>query len=195
MAGTSSAPSLDEALKLLRANPPADFFRAAEALFAILKKAAPAPAGGSGGGGGGGGARLGEAKHRSLNRESHAFAATLAAIKGAVRLLRAAGFVDAADGRHLVLPDTADAALVAHARAALKAAVAAVTQASLQAAASQREQDNAAAAERLAELKRLQRAHQAHRTVAEEAERLRILREVQAERFEKARREDPHNHC
>ena len=73
--------------------------------------------------------------------------------------------------------------------------MAAVTQASLQAAASQREQDNAAAAERLAELKRLQRAHQAHRTVAEEAERLRILREVQAERFEKARREDPHNHC
>lgn len=190
MAGTSSAPSFDEALCLLRANSQPDFFRCAEALFAILKRAAPKGADGV--------ASLGEARVRSLNKEAPSFQANVAAVKGGVRFLRAAGFVDDVHGGHLLLPDGADAARVAAARGALKAAVATaseLTAASQREADARRAADNAEATGRLVELKRVQAKNGATRTAAQEAERLRILRELQAERFEKARQADPHNFC
>lgn len=196
MAAPTSASTIEEALALLRSNPPADFFRCAETLFAVLKRAAPSrPAAPDGGAAVPAAPALGESKHRQLNRQSQTFGASIGAVKGGVRFLRAAGFIDHADGAHLVLPDGADAALVARAKAALKASVAEATAAAVRASDTQRASENAIAAERLVELKRVQRAHQQTRTAVEEAERLRILREMQAERFEKARQEDPHNFC
>ncbi|KAJ1622572.1 hypothetical protein T492DRAFT_1061680 [Pavlovales sp. CCMP2436] len=176
---------LAEALTLLRTNQPSDFERGAQTLFEILKKAAPKSDPQT----------LGEPKYRSLNREAPLFQRTVSTVKGAVRLLRAAGFVDSPDGSHLQLLDTADPALVLHVRSALKAAVSADADQARAANAAQRAADNAAAAGRLLELKRVQVKNQSSRTGAEEAERLRILREAQAEKFEKERQADPNNFC
>lgn len=193
MAGTSSAPSIADALALLQTNPPADMLRCAETLFAILKRAAPK--GAAGANGAAPTATLGDPKHRRINRQSHVFQASIGTVKGGVRFLRAAGFVDAPDGVHLVLPDGADVGLVLRAKAELKACVADATAKAMRASDEARARENAAAAERLAELKRVQKAHQQSRTAAEEADRLRILREMQAERFEKERQADPTNFC
>ncbi|KAJ1631744.1 hypothetical protein T492DRAFT_993426 [Pavlovales sp. CCMP2436] len=178
---------LAEALTLLRTNPPADFERGAQTLFVILKKAAPKSTSDP--------QVLGEAKYCSLNREAPLFQRTVSTVKGAVRLLRAAGFVDSPDGSHLQLPDAADPALVLSVRSALKAAVSADTDQVRAANAAQRAVDNAAAAGRLLKLKRVQVKNQSSRTGAEEAERLRILCEAQAEKFEKERQADPNNFC
>jgi hypothetical protein len=188
MAGDSKLPpSFDDAVQLLLTNPPADVFRCAETLFAILKKAAPRQPDGS--------TVLGDKRHRSLNRDAPTFQQNVGTVKGGVRFLRAAGFIDSAEPKHLTLPDGAEPAHVAKARAALKGAVASLMDAARREADVARSKANEEAARRLIDLKRVQKDNSAKRTALEDAERLRILREMQAERFEKARQEDPHNFC
>mmetsp|Transcript_18226 Transcript_18226/g.49037 ORF Transcript_18226/g.49037 Transcript_18226/m.49037 type:complete len:184 (-) Transcript_18226:129-680(-) len=181
MAGTSSQPTFAEAAAILRNNHPRDFQTCTEMIFKILKNAAPKRQDGT--------PHLGDAHHRSLKRNGKAFSTTVGATKGGVRFLRAAGFVDDPTGELLVLPDTADPALALRGREVLKALVREMQEANEIA----RAEESAIAAKRLAELKELQKKNAEAKTTVSEVERLRILREIEAERFEKARQEDPND--
>ena len=121
----SSPPTLDEACAILLQNEdPIVFQQATECLFKALQNVLQHPE---------------EAKYRSLRRSSKGFAEKLRPAKGAVRFLRACGFIERGenDEAAFVLPDEADTEHLVNAKAALKAVVKqhmAVTQRALEAA-------------------------------------------------------------
>lgn len=168
-------PTVEEATGILMKNPHAVFQNATETLFQVVKNLTSHPD---------------EPKYRTLKRSSNAFSSKLAPAVGAVRFLRAIGFVeqgssDAADG--VFTMEKPDAALLAAGKAALKAAVPEYRR--LEEAA--RTAENAAAAKRLAELRELSKQNYAKRDAEDQAERERIMEIAKIEKWEKERQKDP----
>lgn len=178
----SSAPTVEEAIALLRSNPAGQVVLVADPLFTILKNASPRPADGQP-------AVLGAPKFRTLRRGNAKFAQSVGAMRGGVRLLRAAGFRDDETGESLVMPDDADPNLVQAAKAALKSLVKEAN-AEIE---RERAEENRKAGERLAELKRVQEKNSEKRNGEQQAERARVMRELAATRWEHERQRDPTN--
>lgn len=173
--------SFEEALSLLRKNPPGVTMRCSETLFAICKKATTLdeerqPV-------------LGSAKYRRLRKDSPTFVATVANAKGGVRFIRAAGFVTDPTGDFFILQDDADPARVRRGMVLLKD----VAKEAKAAVEEERARENELAAKKLALLKRVQEDNSSKRSAEEHAERERIRRAIAAQRFEEARQADPTN--
>ena len=168
-------PTVEEAIGILMKNPHAVFQNATETLFQVVKNLASHPD---------------EPMYRTLKRSSNAFSSKLAPAVGAVRFLRAIGFVeqgssDAGDG--VFTMEKPDAELLAAGKAALKEAVKEYRR--LEEAA--RTAENAAAAQRLAELRDLSKQNYAKRDAEAQAERERIMEIAKIEKWEKERQKDP----
>ena len=175
-AAFSAVPTLDEACALLLKNEPAPFREATETLFTILNNITAKPD---------------EAVFRRLKRANAALSAKVFGAKGGVRFLRAVGFVEegAGDEAAFVLPAAVGAEQLAAGKAALKAAV-------KQHAAQQeakRSQENAAAAQKLRDLRDLSKQNNSKRDAATAGEKDAIKAEIAAERFEWERQRDPTN--
>ena len=173
---SSSAPTLEEAAGLLLRNEPAPFRVATETLFKILTNVTSHPD---------------DAAYRRLKRANAALSAKVFGAKGGVRFLRAVGFVEegAGDEAAFVLPAAVGAEQLAAGKAALKAAV-------KQHAAQQeakRSQENAAAAQKLRDLRDLSKQNNSKRDAATAGEKDAIKAEIAAERFEWERQRDPTN--
>lgn len=168
-------PSVEEAISILVKNPHAVFQNATETLFQIVKNLTSHPD---------------EPMYRALKRSSNAFSSKLAPAVGAVRFLRAVGFVeqgssDAADGVFTI--EKPDTTLLAAGKAALKEAV--KEHRRLEEAA--RTVENAAAAQKLAELRELSKQNSAKQTAQAQAEREHIMEIARIEKWEKERQKDP----
>ena len=127
----------------------------------------------------------------SFARASADFSLAAGGAKGGVRFLRAVGFVEegAGDEAAFVLPEAVGAEQLAAGKAALKAAV-------KQHAAQQeakRSQENAAAAQKLRDLRDLSKQNNSKRDAATAGEKDAIKAEIAAERFEWERQRDPTN--
>lgn len=169
-------PTIEEAIGILMKNPHAVFQNATETLFQVVKNLISHPD---------------EPMYRALKRSSNAFSSKLAPAVGAVRFLRAIGFVEqgssdaAADGVFTI--EKPDATLLAAGKAALKEAVKEYRR--LEEAA--RTAENAAAAQRLAELRELSKQNQAKQNAEAQAERERIMEIARIDKWEKERQKDP----
>ena len=172
----SHSPTLDEACALLALNAPPAFRLATETLFRIVQNVVSAPD---------------EEKFRTIRRQSNAFSQQLANAKGAVRFLKACGFVaeGEGDGAAFVLPADTSTELLVRAKAALKALVkqhaAEVEEA--------RRLENEHAAGKLSELKAVSKLKTAERDAAEAGERQRLREGLKADREEWVRQRDPNN--
>ena len=167
-----SRPRVEEATALLARNGPAAFRLSTELLYKILKNAE-------------------DPKKRSIRRSSNSFATNLKGAMGAVRFLRAVGFVEEGEGEEasLVLPASVSAAALEEAKAALKACVKAYAAAAEEA----RRVENEAAAEKLRDLREVSRVNKSRQLDASASERERLLRGLKADREELARQRDPNN--
>jgi hypothetical protein len=170
-------PTYDEACQLLLQNEDGAVFQAAtETLFTLIKNAATA-----------------DPKYRTLRRSAKGFAERVARAKGGVRFLRAAGFVEQGEGDDaaLVLPDAVPAEHLAAARAALKAVVRHRQADELRAREAARAADNAAAAQKLSDLKELSARNTAKQTAEQAAERERLRAGLALDRTDLVRDRDP----
>ena len=170
-------PTVEEAVSILLTNNHGTFSAATETLFEVVKNLLAHPD---------------DPKFRSLKRSSNAFSMKLAPAKGAVRFLRAVGFVEqgssSADDALFTVAKV-DAELLTAAKAALKGAVKEYRR--MEEAA--RVAENAAAAQRLADLRELSKQNSAKRDAEAQAERERILKIAEIEKWEKQRQADPNS--
>ena len=177
------APTVAEAIELLNLNDGILFKSATEMLWKIIKNVIDSPQ---------------EPKYRSIKRGGTAFANSVGSAKGGVRFLKAVGFVEqeaaasastqAVKGEAmLVLPMDAPMSLLEQGKDALKQAVK-QQQAALDAQRQSQEETlmkvNAAAAEKLANLKAVSKRNSAQRDAKAEEERQRLLRGVQQDKDE-----------
>ena len=171
----AAPPTLEEAVSILLKNEHAAFTLATETLFEVVKNLAAHPD---------------EPKYRTLKRSSNAFSAKLAPAKGAVRFLRAIGFVEQGSSsaeEAVFTVGKPDAELLAAAKTALKGAVKEYRRVEEAA----RVAENAAAAQRLADLRDLSKQNYAKRDADAQAERERIMKIAEIEKWEKQRQADP----
>ena len=150
-------PTVAEACSILLRNEHAPFQHATETLFKVVQNLIQNP---------------NDPAFRSLKRSSNAFATKLGPAKGAVRFLRAIGFVEAeaagssdgaADGVFTMAEP--DEVLLAEGKAALKAAVKEYRRMEEEA----RSVENAAAAEKLRDLREVSKQNYAKRDAAAQA--------------------------
>ena len=178
-AGTSAhTAALEEACRILLLNDSAVFQLATETLYAILKNIVQHP---------------GEDKYRRIRRGAKAFQEKLSNAKGAVRLLKAAGFVEEGEGTEdatFLLADPQSAPLV-EAKAILKAVVKHRFEMDYKAKEEARQQENAAAAQKLAKLKEVSRQNGADAAADAAVERERLLKGLQIDREDRERQKDP----
>ena len=154
------------------------FQQATETLFTILQNVLQNPD---------------EPKYRNVRRSTKAFQEKLAHAKGAVRFLRAAGFVEqhaGTDDAAFVLDEPAPSQLN-EAKTTLKAVVKHRFALDLKAKEEARQQENAAAAGKLAQLKEVSKQNQAKQTELDSVERQRLLEGIQIDREDKVRQADP----
>ena len=167
------SPTIHEACGVLLLNDAPTFKIATETLFKILQNLKQHPE---------------EPKYRSLARSSATFSEKLAHAKGAVRFLKAVGFEEqggSGDGSSLVLPPKAESAeTIVQGKAALKAVLAQHTDQMLREADAKRTQENAAAAQRLADLRDLSKKNSSQKTAEDEKERQRLKAGINGDKME-----------
>lgn len=167
------APSLDEACRILLLNDAMAFKAASETLFKICQNIFTHPD---------------EPKYRKISRGSASFSEKLASAKGAVRFLKAVGFEEeggSSDVGSLVLPALPDIAeRMTAGKAALKAALKYHTEQMVRATEEARSRENAAAAQKLADLRDVSKKNSAQRTAEEAAERQRLVEGIQGDKTE-----------
>ncbi len=178
-AGTSAhTAALEEACRILLLNDAAIFQLATETLFSILQNIVQHPS---------------EDKYRRIRRAAKAFQEKLANAKGAVRLLKAAGFVEEGEGTDdaaFVLADPQSAPL-GEAKSILKAVVKHRFAMDMKAKEEARQRENVEAAQKLAELKEISKQNMAKQTAEQAAERERLLKGLQIDREDLERQKDP----
>lgn len=155
--------------------PTAVFTFAAETLFKIVQNLVAHPE---------------DPAFRVLKRSSNAFSAKLSPAMGAVRFLRAIGFVEEGSSgaeEAIFTVGQPDAELLLAAKAALKGAVKEYRRVEEAA----RVAENAACAQQLADLQELSKQNYAKRDAEAQVERERIMKIAEIEKWEKARQADP----
>ena len=173
----AAAPTLDQACSLLLQNDPIVFQTATEALFKVIQNILQQPE---------------EPKFRSLRRTAKGFSEKIATAKGAVRFLKAAGFVEegGGDDAALALPVAANMEPLVNAKAALKAVVKHRLAVDVKAREEARQQENAAAAEKLRELKDISVKNKADQTAEQALERQRLMDGFKDDRDDLVRQKD-----
>jgi len=167
------SPTLEEACGLLLQNDDAVFKVATETLFKICQNLLQHP---------------GDAKFRSLARSSATFSQKIGTAKGAVRFLKAVGFEEeggSGEGSSLVLPPAAESAeKIAAGKAALKAVLKQHTEVAVRRTEAERQAENAAAAQKLADLREVSKKNTATRDANAEAERQRLVAGIREDKDE-----------
>lgn len=173
------APTIEEACQLLLQNESDATFQAAtETLFKIMQNIVTHPD---------------EPKYRTLKRSTATFTNNLGCAKGAVRLLKAAGFEEQGsdDAAALVLPASASTDLLTQTKAALKAVVKHRMQQQIAKRDAERAAENAVAAQKLRDLKAVSEKNTAKQTAEQAAERERLMKGLQIDREDFVRQRDP----
>ena len=174
-------PTLEEACGLLLQNESDSVFQSAtETLFKVFQNVLQHPD---------------DAKYRTLRRTTSSFATNLGSAKGAVRLLKAAGFVEQGEATDaaLVLPADVDVDLLSKAKAALKSMVKHRMQQRSRELEVERARENAEAVQKLADLRAVSERNTAKQTAEAAAERERLRRGLQIDRDDWHRQRDPNN--